>query len=824
MLDNNTTITNQDYFMNTIDSVIEIDELIIENINATQPTFEITQSTFKMSDSTITNYNSSLSNTQLLRLSTSEFEIDNVTYSNSNVSFILSTYSTATINQIKLEQISSYEPVILFYSSDLSMTNSNLNNVSSNYGSIIRAQKSTISEINSLTITNTEQIALDFSNTNITEIYNLLIENSTVGLRMDNCNADIIINSNFKTCGTVYNIHGAAIYSQFSNFTLQDSTFDSNKANNGPAVTISCSTDYQWETTISNNTFTNNQATSRGGAIYYNMNRPQFSDNVYSNNSALYGQDVASYAVRIVNEVDDSNIINLNDVGSGIQYTKGIELSLVDYDNQRMVLDNESTIKITPSSANSTISGIDYAKVTAGVANFDELIFESKAGTSGKIYTLNSAAIDRDTVHVVTTDQEYQEVYSSSLNVSFRHCQPGEQEFSSGLCSVCSYGTYTLEWNSTECISCIDNAICTGGSVIVADIGYWRSTLNSTKMIEWPRQDSCNGGYVDLYDAPTSWATGYGGILCTEWVIENGTKYQPLSNFAWTKWPSFSMNVIRVIGVIILALLFLTGIIIVNIRKTKENNFSILLRIFTNYIQLLTASLAFNINLPSSFTGAFSSSDRLSAPQESFFSFDCFIEDYELKGFAPNNNLFKLFLFLLLPFLLMIFYFVVFGIYKLIIRVIKPNWNVDFRRYMVVSLVCIIFVFHPRMSFESLSLFQCQEIDDNKYGMRGNLYYEWYSTDHLIWIMAIAMPMILIWVVGIPVLAFVILFKNRGNLEKWAIQRYMLVIYQGLKPEVFYWEFLNTTRKIILLGTNVMLASFTPNYRILVGIGKCFMK
>jgi hypothetical protein len=185
--------------MNTIDSVIEINEMIIDNINATKPTFEITQSTFKMSHSTITNYNSSLSNTQLLRLSTSEFELDNVTYSNSNVSFILSTYSTASVNQITLEQISSYEPVMLLYSSDLSMANSNLNNVSSNSGSIIRTQESTISAMNSLTITNTEQIALDFDNTNITQIDNLLIENSTVGLRMDNCNADSIINSNFRT-------------------------------------------------------------------------------------------------------------------------------------------------------------------------------------------------------------------------------------------------------------------------------------------------------------------------------------------------------------------------------------------------------------------------------------------------------------------------------------------------------------------------------------------------------------------------------------------------------------------------------------------------
>jgi hypothetical protein len=82
------------------------------------------------------------------------------------------------------------------------------------------------------------------------------------------------------------------------------------------------------------------------------------------------------------------------------------------------------------------------------------------------------------------------------------------------------------------------------------------------------------------------------------------------------------MNAIRVIGVIALALLFLVGIMVVNIRKTRENSTSILLRILTNYIQLMSAAMTFNIEIPSGFTDAFSQSEKVGSPNESFFSFD----------------------------------------------------------------------------------------------------------------------------------------------------------------------------------------------------------
>jgi len=82
------------------------------------------------------------------------------------------------------------------------------------------------------------------------------------------------------------------------------------------------------------------------------------------------------------------------------------------------------------------------------------------------------------------------------------------------------------------------------------------------------------------------------------------------------------MNTIRVVGFQIITLIFLSLIIIINVRKKKENQFSILLRIFTNYIQLISAAITFNVKFPKSFNDISSQTDKFSSPTQTFFSFD----------------------------------------------------------------------------------------------------------------------------------------------------------------------------------------------------------
>ena len=50
------------------------------------------------------------------------------------------------------------------------------------------------------------------------------------------------------------------------------------------------------------------------------------------------------------------------------------------------------------------------------------------------------------------------------------------------------------------------------------------------------------------------------------------------------------------------------------------------------------------------------------------------------------------------------------------------------------------------------------------------------------------------------------------------MKKYYLILYQGLRREVFYWEFLNTTRKVLIICLNTILSVISLNYKILLGI------
>ena len=181
---------------------------------------------------------------------------------------------------------------------------------------------------------------------------------------------------------------------------------------------------------------------------------------------------------------------------------------------------------------------------------------------------------------------------------------------------------------------------------------------------------------------------------------------------------------IIVIGLMILVLLFLGVIIVVNIRKKSENQFSILLRIFTNYLHMVSLSMLFGADIPSAFALVLSQFDKFGSLNGTLFSFDCFIEDYDIKAFSPSNLLFKSFLLALLPLMLMVLVFSILLILKFITFIAFRNFKYDFVRYIVVSTICIIFLLHPTLTLESLRLFQCIEIDDGVYRMRQHMDYD----------------------------------------------------------------------------------------------------
>ena len=82
------------------------------------------------------------------------------------------------------------------------------------------------------------------------------------------------------------------------------------------------------------------------------------------------------------------------------------------------------------------------------------------------------------------------------------------------------------------------------------------------------------------------------------------------------------MNTILVVGLCLLVFAFVMSLIVINIKKTKESELSVLLRIMTNYFQLILTSLSLSTNYPTSLISFFEIAEYFGNASDTFLSFD----------------------------------------------------------------------------------------------------------------------------------------------------------------------------------------------------------
>lgn len=83
--------------------------------------------------------------------------------------------------------------------------------------------------------------------------------------------------------------------------------------------------------------------------------------------------------------------------------------------------------------------------------------------------------------------------------------------------------------------------------------------------------------------------------------------------------------------------------------------------------------------------------------------------------------------------------------------------------------------------------------------------------------------MLVFYVFGAPFLAFAILYKNRNKLDKPEVLQYILLLYQGLKHDKYYWELVNTARKCVLLSLHVFIPDTLKIMKALFGVITLFV-
>lgn len=178
--------------------------------------------------------------------------------------------------------------------------------------------------------------------------------------------------------------------------------------------------------TFTNVVFEDNRATREGGAIYYDSFRPIMTNLTFINNTAPYGNNIASYPVKAILSNGTSGSFSISDAPSGQEYDQVLTFSLVDFDNQVISSQTSGSMSIIPVTPGANALGFSSTSIVSGVSTFDGVIFQAQPGSNNIEYSVRTAAIDTAKIVKVFGTTSIQDPFY----VSFRYCKPGESDHS----------------------------------------------------------------------------------------------------------------------------------------------------------------------------------------------------------------------------------------------------------------------------------------------------------------------------------------------------------------------------------------------------------
>ena len=121
-------------------------------------------------------------------------------------------------------------------------------------------------------------------------------------------------------------------------------------------------------------------------------------NNLFQNNSAPYGNDIASYPVRIIAQGDDDYQISIYQISSGQLIANTLILNVVDYDNQTITNLIKGSITIASIDLNTKVQGRNSESIVSGVSTFNGLILIAKPGSNNVQFSVTTSAIDNSVI------------------------------------------------------------------------------------------------------------------------------------------------------------------------------------------------------------------------------------------------------------------------------------------------------------------------------------------------------------------------------------------------------------------------------------------
>ena len=167
----------------------------------------------------------------------------NILYNNSTTEFLAVLLSSVQITDLDIANIFVNDYILSFVNcNNMMIQDIVINQITSTRDSTILFSGSSIDSINNLTISESNVQGILIVKSNVYMMNEIQINNAHQSIRIEKSHIDIFQNSQLSFSGSEQMVKGGAIYVENSNMTMTNITFDSNTAQIGGAVSISCDT------------------------------------------------------------------------------------------------------------------------------------------------------------------------------------------------------------------------------------------------------------------------------------------------------------------------------------------------------------------------------------------------------------------------------------------------------------------------------------------------------------------------------------------------------------------------------------------------------
>ena len=610
---------------------------------------------------------------------------------------------------------------------------------------------------------------------------------------------------------------GGAIESNGVNLHLSNNTFQHNSATYvsgdllttngvGGGAVLRCYNPSTCTIVVKSNVFKDNYASIDGGAVHWQESPPVFEGNEYEGNQAVYGANIASFAVALapisssfqrIPYQDDSLEVpvayTLPNFVSGQLYTSTLRFGLFDHLSQLVSIANSSYIEMETVD-NTTISGQFKESSSQGVFEMSKFTVIAEPGST-RIIHFATDAVDKERSGARNDSVRY--VPTIAVKVNLRLCEPGETN-SNSECVVCQAETFSLN-PSEPCKTCLAAATCYGGFNMVPKSGYWRARNDTTEFFSCLNPSACTGSPPPPALSLTGLcADGYSGNLCQ--VCLPG--FSRTGRNLCARCPGLTANVSISSLIILVALCGIALIVTLAIRSaTKPRSLmAIYFKISLNYLQMVVVAASLNLNWPSFVKTFLSTQELAGGVADQLFSFECLMHNVSISDSVGGVFTAKMMMSALLPAALMLVCCAAWGL----IRLVK---KVDFLfEKLISSGVVILFIVHPSVTKVMFSVYSCMEILPGEYWVIADLAEQCWTATHWKVIFLVSVPSLALWVLGLPTVVLAVLIHGRLHLHDMSQRIMYSFLYKGYEQRWFYWEFVILYRKIGLVTASVFLS------------------